>query len=205
MCIDWVSKVRFDKIARCLSVWGHINPAGIKLQYFCQYGDRQKNQPKNKIKHIYILDTIESESTTRFKNRSSDRMMTSDWLVDVSDDRYTTMYYVSFPIANIVKWSHRNLDSLNCQTMKVKPYTILNTSRKHVNYEKDKNKVPMNKPYNIQNTNICNGIFHIAFFKVLHVLINEGEATRGRRLAGRNDPDSGGADANGLRACVVGR
>jgi hypothetical protein len=37
-----------------------------------------------------VLDTIESESTTRFKNRSSDRMMTSDWLVDVSDDRYTT-------------------------------------------------------------------------------------------------------------------
>jgi hypothetical protein len=25
----------------------------------------------------------------------------------------------------------------------------------------------MNKPYNIQNTNICNGIFHISFFKVL--------------------------------------
>jgi hypothetical protein len=39
---------------------------------------------------INILDTIESESTTRFKNRSSDRMITSDWLVDVSDDRYTT-------------------------------------------------------------------------------------------------------------------
>ena len=31
----------------------------------------------------------------------------------------------------------------------------------------------MNKPYNIQNTNICNGIFHISFFKAL--LINEGE------------------------------
>jgi hypothetical protein len=57
----------------------------------------------------------------------------------------------------------------------------------------------MNKPYNIQNTNICNGIFHILFFKAL--LINEGEATRGeresgrtgigaKRLAGRNDPDS---------------
>jgi hypothetical protein len=30
----------------------------------------------------------------------------------------------------------------------VKQYIILNTSRKHVNYEKDKNKVPMNKPYN---------------------------------------------------------
>jgi hypothetical protein len=65
------------------------------------------------------------------------------------------MYYVSFPIANIVKWSHQNLDSLNCQTMKVKPYIRLNTSRKHVNYEEDKTKVTMNKPYNIQNTNIC--------------------------------------------------
>jgi hypothetical protein len=46
-------------------------------------------------------------------------------------------------------------------------------SRKHVNYEEDKNKVPMN----IQNTNICNGILHISFFKAL--LINEGETTRG--------------------------
>ena len=33
----------------------------------------------------------------------------------------------------------------------------------------------MKKPYNIQNTNICNGIFHISFFKAL--LINEGETT----------------------------
>jgi hypothetical protein len=56
---------------------------------------------------------------------------------------------------------------------------ILNTSRKHVNYEEDKNKVPMNKPYNIQNMNICNGIFHISFFKAL--LINEGETTWGER------------------------
>ena len=39
--------------------------------------------------------------------------------------------------------------------------------RKHVKYEEDKNKVPMNKSYNIQNTNICNGIFHISFFKAL--------------------------------------
>jgi hypothetical protein len=60
--------------------------------------------------------------------------------------------------------------------MKVKPYIILNTARKHVKYEEVKNKVPMNKPYNIQNTNICNGIFHISFFKAL--LINEGETTR---------------------------
>jgi hypothetical protein len=52
-------------------------------------------------------------------------------------------------------------------------------SRKHVNYEEDKNKVPMNKLSNIQNTNICNGIFHISFFKAL--LINEGETTRGER------------------------
>jgi hypothetical protein len=36
----------------------------------------------------------------------------------------------------------------------------------------------MNKPYNIQNTNICNGIFHvISFFKAL--LINEGVTTCG--------------------------
>jgi hypothetical protein len=54
--------------------------------------------------------------------------------------------------------------------MKVKPYIILNTSRKNINYEEDKNKVPLNKPYNIKNTNICNGIFHISFFKAL--LIN---------------------------------
>jgi hypothetical protein len=54
---------------------------------------------------------------------------------------------------------------------------ILNTSRKHVNYEEDKNKVPMNKPCNIHYTNICNGIFHISFFKTL--LINEGETTQG--------------------------
>ena len=35
----------------------------------------------------------------------------------------------------------------------------------------------MNKPYNIQKTNNCNGIFHISFFKAL--LIYEGETTRG--------------------------
>jgi hypothetical protein len=51
--------------------------------------------------------------------------------------------------------------------MKVKPYIILNTSKEHVNYEEDKNKVPMDKPCNIQNTNICNGIFHISSFKAL--------------------------------------
>ena len=42
----------------------------------------------------------------------------------------------------------------------------------------------MNKPYNIQNTNICNGIFHISFFKAL--LINEGETTRGEKGIGAN-------------------
>jgi hypothetical protein len=70
-----VSKVRLDKTARCLSVWG-----------------QKKTNQRTKLS-MYILDTIESESTTRFKNRSSDRMMTSDWLVDVSDDRYTTNQY----------------------------------------------------------------------------------------------------------------
>ena len=57
----------------------------------------------------------------------------------------------------------------------------------------------MNKLYNIQNTNICNGIFHISFFKAL--LINENETESGwndpgqpgigaKRLTGRKDPDS---------------
>ena len=69
---------------------------------------------------------------------------------------------------------------IRCQTKKVKPYIILNTSRKHVNYE----EVPMNKPYNIKNTNICNGIFHISFFKAL--LINEGETAWGETTHGAN-------------------
>jgi hypothetical protein len=34
---------------------------------------------------------------------------------------------------------------------KVKQYIILNTSRKHVNYEEDKNKVPMNKQHKKKN------------------------------------------------------
>jgi hypothetical protein len=49
-------KTNWDKTAIFLSVWTK----------------KKKKQPKNKVKHI------ESESTTRFKNRSSDRMMTSD-------------------------------------------------------------------------------------------------------------------------------
>jgi hypothetical protein len=52
--------------------------AGIKLQYFCQYEDKKNQQNNQRTKLSNILDTIESESTTRFKNRSSDRMMTSD-------------------------------------------------------------------------------------------------------------------------------
>jgi hypothetical protein len=31
---------------------GKKKTAGIKLQYFCQYGDRKKNQPKNKVKGL---------------------------------------------------------------------------------------------------------------------------------------------------------
>ena len=78
--------------------------AGIKLQYFCQYRDRKKTNQRTKLS-IYILDTIESESTTRFKNRSSDRMMTSDWLVDVSDDRCTTNVYTRIQTVYVLLWS----------------------------------------------------------------------------------------------------
>ena len=104
MCIDWVLKIRLDKTTRCLSLWGQNKPAGIKLQYFCQHGDKKKNIKKNQRTKlsIYILDTIESESTTRFKNRSSDRMMTFDRLVDVSDDRCTTSQY--YPSVHILKF-----------------------------------------------------------------------------------------------------
>jgi hypothetical protein len=55
-------KPSWDKTAIFLSVWRQ---------------NKNKNNQRTKLS-IYILDTIESESTTRFKNRSSDRMMTSD-------------------------------------------------------------------------------------------------------------------------------
>ena len=85
--------------------------------------------------------------------------------------------------------------------MKVKPYIIviiLNTSRKHVNYEED--KWTNLTTFKIRIFAIF-GIFHISFFKALS--INEGETTRGerewgwtgkgaKRLTGRNDPDSHG-------------
>ena len=92
-------------------------------------------------------------------------MSTTNLKPSRTSNTYILIYYC------IVQRNFTHL--IRCQTMKVKPYIVLNTSRKHVNYE----EVPMNKPYNIQNTNICNGIFHISFFKAL--LINEGETTHG--------------------------
>ena len=81
----------------------------------------------------------------------------------------------------LIKLQKNNKEKL-IKKLKVKPYIILllNTSRKHVNYEEDKNKVsiPMSKPYNIQNTNICNGIFHISI--CIALLINEDETTRAK-------------------------
>ena len=87
-----MSKVRLDKIARYRkdsmrakkTIW---DKTAIFLSVWRQ---KKKTNQRTKLS-IYILDTIESESITRFKNRSSDRMMTSHWLVDVSDDRYTTI------------------------------------------------------------------------------------------------------------------
>ena len=51
----------------------------------------------------------------------------------------------------------------------------------------------MNKPYKIQNTNICNSIFHISFFKAL--LINECEKRPGAKW-NRGETTHG---ANGIR------
>ena len=74
-----MSKVAWTKLPDVCQYEGKKNPAGIKLkQYFCQYGDRKKSNNQRTKLSIYMLDTIESEWTTRFKNRSSDRMMTSD-------------------------------------------------------------------------------------------------------------------------------
>jgi hypothetical protein len=60
--------------------------------------------------------------------------------------------------------------------MKVKPYIILNTSKKHVNYEEDKNKVPMNNPISIEYILFgCKEIseeFNTLFFKSVQKLVD---------------------------------
>jgi hypothetical protein len=54
MCIDWVSKVHLDKIARCLSVWGQKKPSWDITAIFLSVWRQKKPQPKNKVKHIYF-------------------------------------------------------------------------------------------------------------------------------------------------------
>ena len=62
-----------------VSIRAKKKPSWDKTAIFLSVWRPKKKQPKNKVKHIYyMLDTIESESTTRFKNRSSDWMMTPD-------------------------------------------------------------------------------------------------------------------------------
>jgi hypothetical protein len=55
----------------------------------------RRKKTKNKVKHIFL-------STTRFKNRLSDRTNTSDWLVDVSDDQCTTSLSNFLIIYNLI-------------------------------------------------------------------------------------------------------
>jgi hypothetical protein len=47
MCIDWVSEVRWNKTAKCLSAWQNGDkknpPAGMKLQDVCQFHKKTKN------------------------------------------------------------------------------------------------------------------------------------------------------------------
>jgi hypothetical protein len=94
MCIDWASKVRLDKLPDVCQYEGKKKPSWDKTKtiFLSVWRQKKNNNQRTKLS-IYMLETIESESTTRFKNRSSDRMMTSDWLIDVSDDRYTTTNY----------------------------------------------------------------------------------------------------------------
>ena len=47
-------KYDWTKLPDVCQYEGKKKLAGKKLQYFCQYGDRKKNQPKNKVKHIYF-------------------------------------------------------------------------------------------------------------------------------------------------------
>jgi hypothetical protein len=66
----------------------------------------------------------------------------------------------------------------------------------------------MNKPYNIQNANICNGIFPISFFKAA-LLINEGEMESGRtgigakRLTGTTGLGAKRPDSTNLSWIVI--
>ena len=88
-------------------------------------------------------------------------------------------YQISYQVSNNESEQRNFTHLIRCQTKSEAIYNFKYVKKACLpcNYEEDKNKVPMNKPYNIQNTNICNGIFHILFFKAL--LINEGETTRG--------------------------
>ena len=57
MCIDWVSKVRLnlDKLPDVCQYEGKKKPAGIKLQYFCQYADKKKiTNQRTKLISIYF-------------------------------------------------------------------------------------------------------------------------------------------------------
>jgi hypothetical protein len=82
------------------------------------------------------------------------------------------------------------------------------------NYEEDKNKVPMNKPCNIQNTNICNGIFHISFVKALISRDNNRQLSRRAENHFRSDSSFPGVVIPGrfapnpvhpqsLRSCLI--
>ena len=89
---------------------------------------------------------------------------------------------------------------IRCQTMKVKPYIILNT-RKHVNYEEDKIKYPWTS---LATSKIRIFAMVFSIFHFLKHLINEGETTQGERDSGRNDPDSrlGKAHATGNQPLI---
>ena len=73
----------------------------------------------------------------------------------------------------------------------MKPYIILNMSRKHVVMRKTKIKYPWTSLTTSKIRIFAFGIFHISFFKAL--LINEGE-----RESGRNDPGRIGIGAKRL-------
>ena len=69
MCIDRVSKVCLDKLPDVCQYEGKKKPSWDKTAIFLSVWRQKKTNQKTKLS-IHILDTIESESTTKFKNRS---------------------------------------------------------------------------------------------------------------------------------------
>jgi hypothetical protein len=93
---------------------------------------KKNNNQRTKLS-IYILDTIESESTTRFNNRSSDHMMTSDSFIPAG-------FFCPHTDKHLAILSKRTFDTQSIHIFGLVYY--LSTSRNSPFYKsKDMNKI----------------------------------------------------------------